>query len=110
MNTFDTCRVHKLALLEMRELDGCTFQPNARQHSKAPCYRNGDAHQKAGTCKDGVGATSKGQSRDGSTNVCARLLEAGERSKERRAEAEERKRMSEEEAFARDCTFKVRCF
>lgn len=124
-------RARKLAQREEQEMEACTFQPNAwRRRPNAPSGyantvgnpsldREGD---RSGVGEDAGGGSSaeepQGEHATGRAGTgaggprrigaaCQRLFEESKRLKERRFEAEERKRMWEEESYARTCTFKV---
>lgn len=125
-------RACKLAMREEQEMDACTFQPNVRRKSTTS-YRSdrpraatvGSSHSKmisgsehsrhSGQGEEGQGSSQHSAGRatrdhrrsSTSVEVGQRLFLESRRLKERRFEGEERKRMAEEEAYARSCTFKV---
>lgn len=89
-----------MAKREEMEIEDCTFQPNLIRRI-TPC--------------DGPGEGGKGRANGpekGREKVAfvasERLFEASKRLRDRRSEEQERKKMWEEESFARSCTFKVR--
>lgn len=139
-------RAHKLAQREEREMDACTFQPNAKPQRGTPssdiaacradiargfprssAKTRGSSDCEADSVAGGSSAVASkcktdSETRKSRSNVCGsgsgggdivggdvgkRLFEEHKRLKERRFEREERKRMQEEEAYARTCTFKV---
>lgn len=117
---------------EEQEMNTCTFQPNIRRESTASHRSDRSCSATVGSSlvdkADGSGGiqhSGGGEERQGSSQhetdratsdrsgssrsigVGQRLFLESKRLKERRFEGEERKRMAEEEAYARTCTFKV---
>lgn len=119
-----------MAQREEQEMDVCTFQPNTPRRHSSISSRSGAvaslsllSYAVGGGCGNEEGSTEnsskrppasegggKGKDSDVSRSVGAvglRLFEESKRLRERRFEGEERKRMGDEEAYARTCTFKV---
>lgn len=101
-------------------MDGCTFQPNTRRSSASSRAATvgssaldplleGDGRRGNDVFKL---SPTRNRAREGAASQSAamvgkRLFEESKRLRERRFEGEERKRMGEEEAFERTCTFQV---
>lgn len=125
-----------MAQREEREMDDCTFQPNAprRRHPRpfnrsrtvesltadhtlllghtaggegGSCGGSGVENSRRQTTSKGGGTGEDSDFSRGVEGVGRRLFEESKRLRERRFEGGERKRMAEEEAYARTCTFKV---
>lgn len=109
-------------------MNACTFQPSVsrrRANASTLARTNGKFSSetlldRGGANRDGAEGHGASDPRAGGVNgassascrsgeeVGRRLFEESKRLSERRFEGEERKRMTQEEAFARTCTFAVR--
>ena len=110
-------RALKMAQQEEAEIAGCTFQPSVlRRRSNAARSRASgtvrsssyDAPGEGG--KRGSAVRSEGADpvgRESGLMSGRRLFEESKRLNERRSQEQERKRVWEEESFARSCTFQV---